>query len=341
MSVISIDRIEQFVYQALLKSNIPEDHATWVAEIYRQATLRGVGHHDIYNFPGRLKSLKTGIINPKPSLLLLKEFQTLAQFEGDNGLGEVCSWHIMEQAKKRADIFGMGLAVIRNSNHFLASAPFIEKAAEEGYISILYTHGAPLMKAPGRKEKVISACPMGFSFPSSGDFPIVADFCLTYASGEQLGAKAQAGEKVPSHWGVDAEGNPTTDPKIMNSTGARSGIGEHKGFAFSMLAEVLTAVLADGPVIDEPHPQTGKTGIAMQTAIVIKADGLVSGDTLASRVTQMLSRLDARAPGIHIPGKSSYDSKMRIEQNGGIELKQGLIDTLNGWARELGIEGLE
>jgi LDH2 family malate/lactate/ureidoglycolate dehydrogenase len=60
---------------------------------------------------------------------------------GDNGPGEVCCSFIMEKGKRLADRYGIGLCTISDSNHYLASAPYTEKAAEEGYLSLLFTRG--------------------------------------------------------------------------------------------------------------------------------------------------------------------------------------------------------
>lgn len=336
---VGLKELENYIHSSLRASGVNEEHAGWATEVFIRATLRGVGHHDIYNLPERLRDLKSGTTNANPSITMLRSFQTMESYDGDNGLGEVCSTFIMERAKKLADKFGMALCTIRTSNHFLAAAPYVEKAAEEGYISLLYTKGQPSMGAPGKTGKVISACPMGFAAPTGKEFPIMMDICMAYASNGLLDAKIKAGEKVPSYWGTDAGGNPTTDPQLMKTGGTRAPIGGHKGFGLSMFGEFFTGVLSQGEIVDEKNPKTG-TMVSSQAAIIFKPDGLVPLEEFKARTGEMIDRYDSRCPGVHIPGQGSYECRRKLESEKSIELEDKLINELNKWAKELDINQL-
>lgn len=340
MPKVDIKVLDKFIFESLISVGLSELHANWIREVNIRATLRGAGHHDINNYPDRLDSLIEGKINVVPEIQLINSFEAMECYDGNNGPGEVCSTFIMERCKLLADQHGIGFCTIINSNHFLAAAPYVEKAAEEGYLAILYTRGSPLMGAPNRKERVISACPMGFAAPSSKEYSFMMDMCLTYASGELLEAKIKAGEKVPPYWGVDVNGNATSDPDLIKNGGTRAPIGGHKGFALSMLAEIFTGILSGGQVIDEPSPLTGRTGTASQAAIIFKLQGLMPLDHFKQRVTDMIDRIEARAQGIHIPGQGSYHSKVNINREQQITLEANLIERLNKQAEKLGINTL-
>ena len=53
---------------------------------------------------------------------------------------------------------------------------------------------------------------------------------------------AAAGEKIPSGWAVDKNGEPTTDPKAALA-GSLVSAGGHKGYGFGLMAEVLAAAV--------------------------------------------------------------------------------------------------
>jgi LDH2 family malate/lactate/ureidoglycolate dehydrogenase len=310
-----------------------------MAEVFMRATLRGVGHHDISSFPGRLQNLEQKVINPAPSIALISQYEALESYEGDNAPGEVASMFILQRAEHLADQHGIAFCAIRHSNHFLAAAPYVEKAAEDGYVGIFYTRGGPSMSAIGRMEKAISTCPMGFGFPTSLDYPVMMDFCLAYASMGLLDAKIKAGESVPAYWGLDKQGNPSTDPAAIKA-GIRAPIGGHKGFGLSMLGEVFTGVLSHGEVIDEPGPLAEKPNPASQAVILIKADGLMPMEQFKARTTAMVERIEARAPGIHIPGQGSYHSKKSFLAENQVDLPPDLVEKLNSWAERLKISPL-
>lgn len=289
MPSISLTELNEYMLSALLKSGLNSDHAHWMAEVFLRATLRGVGHHDISSFPGRLKNLAEGVINPAPQISLISQYEAMESYEGDNAPGEVASMFILQRGERLADRHGIAFCAINQSNHFLAAAPYVEKAAEDGYIAIIYTRGGPSMSAIGRQEKAISTCPMGFGFPTSLEYPVMMDFCLAYASMGLLEEKIKAGESVPSYWGIDKNGNPTTDPAAIKA-GTRAPIGGHKGFGLSMLGEVFTGVLSGGEVIDEPNPATGKANSASQAAILIKAGALMPLEQFKARTTTMVEK---------------------------------------------------
>lgn len=289
---IPLSELERLSYQLLKAAGLSDEHAGTVADVFMRATYRGVGHHDIYELPGRIDQLLKGKINATPSISRLHKYAALESYDGDNGLGELCGMFIMRRAEKLADEHGIGLCAIRNTNHILASSPYVEAAAQDGYIGYIITRGAPTMGAPGRKEKVIGTSPMGYAVPTSKGFSLMFDACLAYASNGVLAEKAQAGEKVPSHWGLDADGHPTDDPSAMSipKGGTRLPIGGHKGFGLTLLGEILTGLLSEGELID---------------------------------------RMEARAPGLIVPGRRSSESRVRILSEGEIELTSQLVDRLN------------
>lgn len=331
--------LKDFIVNLLRGVGLSEKNAKIMADVVIRATARGVGHHDVHDLPWRLEEISKGNINPNPRIELLNKYKALESYRGDNGPGEICCSFIMERAKRLADEYGIGLCTICDSNHYLASAPYVEKAAEEGYLAILFTRGLPVMGAPSRKEHVISSCPMGFAAASTKDYPIVHDICLAYASYGTLNKKVKKGECVPIHWGVDKDGRPTSDPKALID-GTIWPIGQHKGFGLAILGEILTGILSGGQVIDEPNPETGKVGVASQTAIVLRPDKLMGSKVFETKVTELIDRMEARAPGLHIPGQNSYKNKKQIEEEDSVFIEDSVFEELNMWADKLNIARL-
>src|SRR5699024_6678484 len=123
-----------------------------ISDIYIRSTLRNVGHHDIYDLPRRLEMLDKGVINKNPKINLNKSYGSIENYDGDNGLGEVCTSFILERAQKLADSNGIGFCSVYNSNHFLATAPYLEKSAEAGYFTLIWTSARPAIGWPGTRK---------------------------------------------------------------------------------------------------------------------------------------------------------------------------------------------
>ena len=65
------------------------------------------------------------------------------------------------------------------------------------------------------------------------------------ALGKVMAAK-DAGKAIPPDWGLDEQGQPTTDP---NEVTTPTPLGGHKGSGLSLMIEILASVLVNNPVI--------------------------------------------------------------------------------------------
>ncbi len=134
---IKIEVLMELLKDKLKAKGLPEDHAKAVADVYVRANYRGVGHHDINDFLSRIKQLEKGQVNHAANLSLRTEFGGLESWDGDNGLGELCAWHVTKRSMALAKEHGIGFATIANSNHFLAAAPYSDIADEEGFMTLI------------------------------------------------------------------------------------------------------------------------------------------------------------------------------------------------------------
>lgn len=325
MAKIALNNLSSWLKESLCSLGMNGNNADTVTDVVMRATLRGVGHHDIYDFAGRIQGLHDGKFAVNPEFTKISSFGALESWDGGNGLGELVCSFAMDRAMKLADQHGIGLCAMRRSNHYMAAAPYVERASEKGYIGMLLCKGTPTMGVPGRTDKAIGSLPMGFALPTDHGYPIMLDFCMAYASFGVLKAKIDKGEPVPPYWGFDANGQPTTDPAAL-AKGTRLPIGGHKGFGMAILGEVMTALLSDYCLINEPDERYHHPDPTCHTAIAIKADALMDLDTFRHRAGDMIDLMDARAPGVHIPGQGSQRSKEKMQADGFIVLKDGLLE---------------
>lgn len=336
---VQLAKLEQYIEGALSACSVPDADVTVATEVFMRATLRGVGHHDIYDLPSRINGLLDHSINPTPEYTKLNSFKTMETWDVDRGLGEVVCSFAMERAKRLADEYGIGMTFIRNSNHFLAAAPYVEKAAEEGYIALLLCKGGMNMGTVGRTENCMGSLPLGFAFDSNKETPVVFDACLAYASHGELRARVRKGQAIEPWWGVDTEGQPTTDPaKVLEGT--RMPIGGHKGYALSMLGEVLSGVFTGGWIMDQAPTGEHVANHWGHTALVIKPETVIDKDVYRERTSLLLDRADHLAPGVHIPGQGSHRAKKNLLNAGAITLEDRLLNQLNDIATKLEITPL-
>ena len=93
----------------------------------------------------------------------------------------------------------------------------------------------------GAKKRVIGNNPLAIGIPNANaSEPIVLDMAMSQAAVGKVTTWLREGKKAPDNWGIDAEGNPTSDTKeILNS--AVIPMGEYKGAGLALMFELITA----------------------------------------------------------------------------------------------------
>jgi LDH2 family malate/lactate/ureidoglycolate dehydrogenase len=343
-AIVCMEQLVPFIRKLCGASGMTEEDAAAVADIYSRSTLRGVGHHDVNDLPGRLRLIRDGQMNPRPAISRLSGFGAVESYDGDNGPGELVCSFAMRRAEQLASDHGIGLCTVRNSNHFLAAAPYTEQAAEKGDLGLMLTRTKPVMGGPDGGPAVIGNNPFGFAAPSGHGFPLSLDIAVAYASYGRLKELEAAGQPIPAHWGRNARGEPTSDPGEVQNGGIVMPIGAHKGFGIALLIELLTSIIGEGLLVDEPPAQADDTGSSIkgvytQTAIAIKIEALLPEDAFRARVSRMIEFIQSTNPDIRVPGERSY-RQSRVIHNEGVILDAKLIDRLNEFAEQLGVEPL-
>lgn len=336
---ISADQLESFISELLLAAGLTPANAGTVADVFMRATLRGVGHHDIYSLPSRLSLIESGRVKANPNITLLQKSQAVESYDGDNGLGEICCSFIMERAMRLADEFGIGFCTVRHSNHFLAASPYAEQAAEQNYLGLIFSRAVNTMGAPGASRNFIGNNPFGFAAMSAEGFPLLLDISMAYSSYGKLDEKIKAGETVPEYWGMDADHRPTSDPKAIKQGGMFNPIAGHKGLGLALLVEILTGLLSNGEILDETNPNLPTPEISSQTAIALKIDALMPVKNFQARVSDLINRVEVREPAVQMPGRHSFENKKQALADG-LELDRALITQLNEWAVKLNVPAL-
>ena len=336
MKRITFEELNRYLRDIWRATGASAEDSAVMADIFIETTKRGVGHHDIHNFPSRIDRVREGMINPSPKITKIASFGAMESWDGDHGTGEVLNHFIMDRAMELASVHGIGMATIRNSNHYLCSAPYIEQAARGGYVGFMMAKAGSAMGLPGIKGNVIGQSPIGYAFPTDAEDPVMMDVCLAYIAHEPLLIRAQKNESVPAYWGVDKDGNPTTSAADIINGGVKYPIGLHKGFGLALLEELLTGVFSMGAILDEGEDAPIYRGTS-HTAIAIKTDALMDKKTYEARSRELVERLRKRSEKIHIPGDSSWAKKKAYNACGYFELEDDLIEKFNAYAAEYGV----
>ena len=334
MAWVTLEALGRYIDGTLAALGMAQEHRAAVKRVFLYNSERGMGHHDIYDFDMHVRPLLAGKVTVNPDMRLLASFGCQERWDGGNGMGEIVCTHAMDRAVALAREHGMGLCAMRNTNHYLSSAPYTSMAAQQGCIGLIIAKAGPSMGLPGYRGPVVGQSPNGFAFETAHGDTVALDGCLAYVSMHgNLNRAIAENSRVPAWWGADASGAPTDDPAAMLK-GVRYPIGEHKGFGYALLCEALTGVLSGGPVLDQPQTADGLTNVMSHTAIAIRADALMSREEFLDRSAELIDRVRARAEGVRIPGEASDKARAAAQSKGGLELEDALVARLNALAAD-------
>ncbi len=327
--------LEKISAALLVASGLTPEAAAAAAENFVLQETRGVITHGMRRLAASLLWLERGVINPRPAIRIVRDNERgTVLIDGDRGLGLIGCHFAMDQAIERAAGFGIGLAVIRNSQHFLSAAPYCLKAAARNMIGIACSNTNRSMGYPGATGALIGNNPIGFAAPAD-PHPIIFDTALTVSLGK-IELLHRRGEKIPAEFlALDRDGKPTRDPLAVMQGGVCMPIGSHKGAGLAVLIELLCGVLGGGAMLSEvlpPGERQGPGAEESQCCIAIDVAALMDVAEFKRRIG-LLGLMFSEA-GARLPGAGSWRCR-EASLCDGVALEPDVASQLNTWIENL------
>lgn len=342
---VSQENILKFSIDCLTKSGINDEDASLVSKTMMIADLRGIHSHGFIRLPIYIERIKQGLINKDGKVETIKENNSLTLMDANFVPGQVAATRAMETSIQKAKETGIGVTVVKNSNHFGIAAFYAEMAAEENMVGIAISNVEPLMPAIGGAEKVIGNNPIAISAPNSlGQNPIILDMALSNAAQGKIIAASKKGETIPIGWGVDKDGVDTQDPNEVLSGGLMLPFGGPKGFGLALLTEVLTGVISGGQFsknIPSLYGLDQKQSISY-FMLAIDISFFLGTDEYEPRIDTLSSYIkdSKKAPGVKelfLPGEIEFQRQRENEEKG-VPIDESVMNELRNMAVKLEVE---
>ena len=107
---------------------VSPEHAARIAEVLVDCELRGYDDHGVSFLGSIAEWYRTGALNPKPAVRVLREDRAGILLDGDSGCGAIAATEAMRRCIGAAREHGMAVAGIQRSGHFIAAAPYAAMA---------------------------------------------------------------------------------------------------------------------------------------------------------------------------------------------------------------------
>ncbi|HAK00057.1 MAG TPA: lactate dehydrogenase [Bacteroidales bacterium] len=259
IKTIPFDLVEEFSQKAFAQAGVPESDAQICAKVLVDSNRLGFESHGANRLkPIYLDRIKEGIILPNTHVSIIKEGPTSAVLDGNNGMGQVISNMAMKMAIAKAREFGLGMVVVRNSNHYGFAGFYPLLAVKEDMIGITGTNARPSIAPTFGVEPMLGTNPLTFGMPTDEPFPFLLDCATSIIQRGKVEIYARSGKPLSEGWAVNQQGESQTAPnqvltELVNGTAALAplgGIGEemagYKGYGYATVVEILSSALQQG-----------------------------------------------------------------------------------------------
>jgi L-2-hydroxycarboxylate dehydrogenase (NAD+) len=243
--------LRSYIIRFFTKLNVPEDHAITAADILISADLRGVSSHGIIRLHSYYGSrILKGLIDPLSPYTTVRETGTTMLIDGGNGLGMVVGQNAMLRCIDKARHNGVAFVTVRNSNHYGIAGYYAMMALPHDMIGISFTNAQPLVAPTYSRKRILGTNPIAVAAPALNQRPYVLDMATSIVPIGKVTVYDKAGESIPEGWGIDNEGQVTTDPKRVLSGGALMPLGGidlmrgYKGYGLALLVDIFSGVLS-------------------------------------------------------------------------------------------------
>lgn len=307
--LIGRQALEDFVAALLRSGGFRPDYARQSAELLVWANLRGADSHGVLRVPRYIEMVELGIVKGDARPEFQREFAAIAVLDGDRVPGASGMVMAADKAIELARKFGIGLCSIMRTSHAGAIGYFAERIARAGMVAIVMSASKPLMVYHGARGEGVSTNPLSIGAPGDDPArPIILDMSTAaIALGKVMAAK-DAGRPIPSDWGVDANGNPTTDPSKVKAVLPMAG---PKGSGLSLMIEVLVSVLGGNPLISVALTEKRDAGFnGLAIALDPKAFGFEQGvGEEMHRLADAVRSLPAAegVDAVRLPGERGFE----------------------------------
>ena len=259
-NIVDWSTITNFVVDSFVGYGIPREDAKICADVLLESDKRGIESHGVNRFkPIYLDRIKAGIQNPVTNFEIVKETPTTAVVDGHDGMGQVIGYKSMRMAIDKAKEYGMGMVVVRNSCHYGIAGYYPSMACKEGCIGMTGTNARPSVAPTFGVEGMFGTNPLTIGIPTDEDFDFLIDCATSITQNGKIEYYERIGEKVHPGTIIGIDGEPVEGDagvalkRIRQGTAALTtlgGIGEamggYKGYGYTMVVELLSAVLQDG-----------------------------------------------------------------------------------------------
>jgi len=319
-----------------------EEEAARIGRHLVEANLVGHDSHGVIRIKTYIEWLQAGLVVANQTMEVVSQNNVMAVIDGKSGFGQSIGEQAVQLGIDKCAKQGVSAIALRHVGHLGRIGDWPQMAAEAGKFSLHYvnTSGKGLLVAPfGGKERRLSANPIAAGVPVEGRDPIVLDISACMIAEGKIKVALNKGVQLPEGCIIDAEGQPSTDPKTFyEDPGAILSMGAHKGYGLGIIAEMLAGALTGGDCTNPKNSERLHNGML---SIYLDPSFFADNAELNAEMNRFIDYVKSSAPvtpggDILMPGE--IEARNRAERSAnGIELDDNSWQQISETATSLGV----
>ncbi|MFN8525974.1 MAG: Ldh family oxidoreductase [Chloroflexota bacterium] len=312
-SAAQLQKVTERIFEAV---GAPADLAKEMGETLVGANLAGHDSHGVIRIPAYLQMIKDGRMDPAARPEVIRETATTALVDGKWGFGQVSAKFGTSVAIKKAKESQTSVVSIVRCNHIGRLGQWGSQAAAEDVIAMVVVGGGGGSDGPsgigtaapfGGAQRALSTNPISIGIPGGQTPDMLVDFATTVVAEGKLQVARAKDVPVPPGAILDKDGKPTVDANDFYNGGMMLPFAGHKGYALSMVVEMLGGAFTPGDELNG----SGRRGGAVVWAV--NAAAFRSPESYEKNADFVLQRIKGMkpAPGfdeVLLPGEPEQRS---------------------------------
>jgi LDH2 family malate/lactate/ureidoglycolate dehydrogenase len=326
---LSLDEVRALIVEVLTRYGLGPSQIGPVTETMFAGERDGCTSHGIYRLLVVAHTVQAGKVVPDAVPEVNDVSAGLLRVDGKGGFaqaGFVAGRPLLIDKARKCGIAAMA---INNSIHFAALWPEVETLARDGLVTFAFTPSHAWVAPAGGTKPIFGTNPIAFGWPRPGPHPFVFDFATSAVARGEIELHRREGKSIPAGWGIDRDGQPTTDA-VAALEGAMLTFGGHKGSALAAMVELIA-----GPLIGDLTSAESIAADAGAKASPLGGELIIAVDPegfLGAAAAQHLARAEQLFEGItsqgaRLPSQRRYEARERSLVDG-VEVSAKLLDDI-------------
>ena len=328
---VPLAEAQRLVAAALGRAGAHPAMAEAAARALVLAEAQGLASHGLSRVAQYATHLRNGRVDGAAVPQVLRARGGAALVDAHEGLAFLACDLAIAEAIRRAGEFGVSFVGVANSHHGGVLVDHLRAVADAGLVGLAFANSPAAMPAADGRHPIFGTNPVAAIFPRRDTDALAIDLSLSEVARGKLMVAAKAGEPIPLGWALDAQGQPTADPKagMAGSMLPIGAISSPKGAMLALVVELLVTALIGSQFGFEASSffvDAGNRPRLGQAFIVIDPGALAGREGYLARIEVLIAEM-LSDDGVRLPGARREALRRRAEAEG-LDLDDALLASL-------------